>query len=493
MNAFCLCFRTEKDTKLNAERQGKGTKESRRNDLRNNKLETRLVGVSPPTTCSQTKLRNGQNCSAQFDILVCHLTGQALFLDSQCRFFGEAREVWQFHLVLYCGQSVVIKKVKRSFGPFHLMVDTSILWCQDKQVVANPEFETFWSTYGSKYRLKLVLPEVVVGELVFQHATSANKSYKRIQSEAENLSSIIGSAVPIRLHDAKIKALVQKRFNLWLRDKRARVASTPLNSINWRSLIDRSIWRLPPFESNPKDPLAEKGFRDSLILETLVDLHDNQSSINAVVFLCGDALLRDAASERLTKAPRYQSYSSLGEFESYLKLTSEQLNDQFVKFILKRAAEKFFTKGDTQTFYYQSDFNSKFRAKFSEYFSDPIKSQNENLRLLDSLFSGDDWKHLDVGKYWISPASFLRLESKNMYQWLSVVTLVQKFQRKVVLSLQPSNTLDQERILVLPFHVAWQARVASDGKFSNLQVVNIELKGNSFSMPTESQTKTWQL
>jgi hypothetical protein len=89
--------------------------------------------------------------------------------------------------------------------------------------------------------------------------------------------------------------------------------------IDWPALIDNAVWRLPPFSPFGTEPkqTTEKGFKDALILETLLAFQKDAQD-REIVFVCADALLSDSAISRLGSQPKpllpvTEEFPSIGE------------------------------------------------------------------------------------------------------------------------------------------------------------------------------------
>lgn len=59
--------------------------------------------------------------------------------------------------------------------PHVVIVDTNILWFEDKTPAANPDFDKFWADHQALVQLELMIPEVVRGELLFQQVYPAQR------------------------------------------------------------------------------------------------------------------------------------------------------------------------------------------------------------------------------------------------------------------------------------------------------------------------------
>lgn len=387
---------------------------------------------------------------------------------------------------------------KKKPVPHLVMVDTSILWHKDKSYVVDPKFDDFWDRYAKDFLLELLVPEVVRGEILFQQSTSAIKSMKKATECIEDVCRITEKAYSHRITESRIKTGVAKRFDTWLNSKGGIVASTPVDIINWKALIDQAIWRKPPFVYDPKRTDVEKGFRDALIFETVayVGWKEQQRRIRRI-FLSKDELLRKAAKDKLKFL---EAYESIDDFESYLKLTKEELEDQFISSILRRASVRFFSKDGPRCLYYRENVGEKLRERFADNFKIPSES-GETLFTAQGLVPRTEeiWNPLDKGTFWISNSQFINLIADIEYHWMNRITFVRQFRYRPNITASslvealPTRIVYSDRILVLVFNVTWKAKVTRDGKFRNLSLLDMKFEDTSFEPPTEEQRKTWNL
>ena len=92
-------------------------------------------------------------------------------------------------------------------------------------------------------------------------------------------------------------------------------------------MIDRAVRRQPPFEFDPESK-TEKGFRDAIILETFLQLHEklNLSSPNKLILLSADGLLKTAVELALANRPEFLIFNSIEGLETYLVALSQEID-----------------------------------------------------------------------------------------------------------------------------------------------------------------------
>ncbi len=380
---------------------------------------------------------------------------------------------------------------KKRPEPHVLFVDTSTLWFEDKLHVVDPKFDEFWDAYGGSFGLELKIPEVVRGEILSQQTTTALKALSRANEAMGDVGRITRKSYSHRVTEPRVRKEVQQKFQKWVQAKGASILPTPINEMSWADIVDQAIWRKPPF-SPEKD---EKGFRDALILETIVQHCSEESRSHPMAFLCRDKLLRETAEKRLARDDRFTAYESIADFRSYLDLTKEMLEDAFIKSIIRRAREKFFTQGDPNCLYYRNNIRSLLQENYQKYFNRPEESELPMTGLF-GLGARQDlslWEPVDQGKFWISGPQFVSVANEKEYTWLSIVTFVRQYKREQTLGMLIERTEILERVLILPFHITWHARVTSDGRFWDYLYVSGELKGNEFRPSTEEDRSEWSL
>lgn len=384
-------------------------------------------------------------------------------------------------------------KVKRDPIQEHLVVpDTNILFDGDKKYPVSPDFDAFWNKHLPQIPLELIVPEVVIGELQFQQTTSAIKLASTIRNQTEDLSGVTQSKYRSVLDDTKIKEQISNKLKKWVKSLNGIVASTPIDNIDWSKMVQRAIWREEPFTFDPKDKVNEKGFRDALILETLVNICvENAGNTKNIVFLCNDYLLRTTAEKRLKSNNKVIFFESLIEFESYIQLTQEKLTNEFVKAIQNHARSKFFTYGDKSSVYFKDDIKKKINTQYKSELSLSVDPLNTGTGFFPST-KPSNWQMID-DRWWIGTSRFSSLNLPNEYHWISRVTYTRLISSSVGGGLLAALSPTIELLETFAFDINWRASVKTDGRFHKISVTSISKGDFTRDPPSDEMLTRWKL
>jgi hypothetical protein len=384
-------------------------------------------------------------------------------------------------------------KVKLEPVPEHIVIpDTNILWDKDKTNSVSEEFDQFWSKNSDLIPLRLYIPEVVIGELQFQQATSAIKLADTASDNISNLSKITKGKYKISIDHSKIRSQVGDKIKKWLAGHSGQIIKTPVSTINWDHLIENAIWRNPPFTFDHKDKANEKGFRDALILETVCQACDiRKGDPSNIVFICNDNLLRNAVSSRQKHNGSLLLFESIPDFEGYIKLTQQSLTDKFVKSIQVHAKAKFYSPDDKSSIYYRDNIRRDIIRTFAEDLSSVLTQPKPTSLLGESTPSG--WNLLDQ-RWWINATIFDELIRPREYHWITRITLARLLQpQSLGAGLSLILSMRREEIHIMGFDVKWKARVTSNGRFHDIKVTDIVKAEARQEISTDELLNKWRL
>lgn len=390
--------------------------------------------------------------------------------------------------------------------PHSVVVETSILFQKDKTPAVNPAVDKFYEGYSKIADLRLFVPEVVREEILYQQALEAQKALSNAQNELSTVKNITQKEYRIRVSSDRIVQLVTEKFDNWMRLRKATLIQTPFDVIDWVNICKAAVWRLNTFAPDEKHPYAERGFRDALIVETVVNYVKNHKDDSSIAFVCNDRTLRNTVVDRLRSKPDFSGYESLSDLGTYLKLAHEKLTSKFIKAILSRARKKFFSKGDPHCLYYKHKVREQVHTKFKSLFDNPEESgQTLAERLLylkmpdaSQSLATQTWTKEQESTWYISNPSFLELFHERYYHWENKIHLAVKYTRHSEDILLPTKLLPissdrQSRVLFLEFSVKWQAEVRRNGSFHNVSLEDIELVSHYFRFPTPEEVEEYRL
>lgn len=383
-----------------------------------------------------------------------------------------------------------------------VIVDTNILWYKDKSVVVNPDFDSFWDEQSGRHSLSLVVPAVVRGELLYQQTASAAKALTKANEHLSEAAAVAGAHYRHRVTDARVNRDVERRLDRWLKRRRAEIVPVPYAKVNWPAIAEAAIWRRGPFIPDAKSPDAERGFRDAMILESVLETVATAPSGCQIAFICNDGTLRAVAEHRLGTAGSASCFESLTDFGSYLRLSLEKLTKEFVRAIHSRARTKFYAPDDPTSLYSAKTLRSRIKAEFAsefQWFGDPPGALVTPL-LATSLFTSlpplPSWTEASQEVAWVGSPEFTRLEGTRDFHWNSKVLFVQLFRRQYgsgLLTYTANPLLAEERLRVLSFVIHWHSIVKADGRFQGYDLLEISVSSKAFSQPSPDELKRYRL
>lgn len=384
--------------------------------------------------------------------------------------------------------------------PLHLLiVDTNILWLEDKGPAVNPEFDKFWEEYKNLLPLELLVPEVVRDELVVQHSSSGQKLMNLVGDNLTKLSAITTKKHQHRLSLEAMKKHIRAKFEQWVSKVDAKIVEVPFSEIDWKNLYFKAMWRMPPFSpvaQDGKGRQVEKGFRDALIFETVVSVvrKEKEREVN-IVFISNDGVLRGCLEDELWLETQFHAFESLADFSSYVKLTRESYDKAFNEKLIKRAGERFFTPNDPQCLWIKEKIGVAMVEETAAWKINDITSnpptESEQLKqskqpvphdTAQTLFgtvSPARWINRG-GRLFLGPHEFREKTEKRTYKWESTTYSIRKFAL-----VTNEHKILEERISLMEFKVFWKANVKADARFYDVALEEIKVVRKEFRPPTQ--------
>jgi len=361
---------------------------------------------------------------------------------------------------------------------YTVVVDSNVLYPKDKTELISPKFTDSWRECVGLAELRLVVPEVVRGERLYQLFSVGEKERRKAESSLKALSKVSGKSGPGILKRVELIEAVEERFEAWVRENGVSLAATPLDRIDWKRVVHDAIWRDAPFVAPTDGKDSEKGFRDCMVLETVREIA-RLGSGEDLVFISGDDVLRLAVSDQL-KEVNLSTYKDVSEFASFLRLIHVAVDEAFVGAILRKVPSVFYTQDDPECVYNKCQIWHTITQRFSlnldhfmetkpTSFSDLLSApSSQNLSGGPFLPASDENDYIDATK-------FEKLTGISVYHWKTQVRFVRLFRQNMPQAIWQGMEWMGEKVRIARFEVSWHATVDDQEMFSGISVDDIVL------------------
>lgn len=280
-----------------------------------------------------------------------------------------------------------------------VVFDTNVLYTQVASDLVRGNLKSLIHENSSHTDLDIEwhLPEVVIGERKYQMIKKATELLPAMQKMEKLLGHAFG------LGEDTLALHVQNAIDASIKDCNFKITSVNTNDVNWEQLISRSVNREPPFEAGEK----EKGFRDSIIAHSYLQLHKISPAtpnICRLVLVSGDERLREYVSELTATSKNVRILTSLDELESLINTLVSSIPEELAADLAEKASKLFFEKENEKTFYYKQSIRDVIKEKYGD--------ELDKSSIAGLAKGGKTW--------WISSPVFIKKEKSKIY-WTSAV------------------------------------------------------------------------
>jgi len=227
-----------------------------------------------------------------------------------------------------------VAKVKTPKRQVSVVFDTNVLYTDLAHHLLRLEVKTLMLAHSSHVDVQLewFLPEGVVEERRFQMVRAA----RTLQKSVQNYSKLLG--LTIKCDDEQLAAHVDRCIREELQALGIEVVALKSDGVDW-AVVQQQAWqRVPPFV-DAKD--QEKGFRDSIILETFAQIVDASPTTTIVALVCSDEVLLAAAQERFTGVKNVRLFSDVAEIGGLINTFVENVTEEHAKQITEKCHRLF--------------------------------------------------------------------------------------------------------------------------------------------------------
>jgi hypothetical protein len=200
------------------------------------------------------------------------------------------------------------------------ILDTNVLYSTKACVSGNVTWFAKGSASWPGVHVSLAIPRVVYDERRYQLKLRTSD----LSTSARALDAL--ARVPTTTKPEEWIAQVLAAFDKELAASSVEILDLQPSLVGWTRLIADAAYRRPPFEAGE----SEKGFRDSILIETFLQRRARAHPREAVVLVGADKLANQVGVERAT-GDWPATFADLGELKAYLGEAASLLDTEKVK------------------------------------------------------------------------------------------------------------------------------------------------------------------
>jgi hypothetical protein len=212
---------------------------------------------------------------------------------------------------------------------FAIFPDTNCLLNREGPTLISSTFAETYDSLAKQGDINLILSRVVRDELLARKKAQSKAYAEEVRSTTQKLRTITGAELPSIPNDEEVFESIDLKFATWCLERKVDIIEVPIEAIEWRKIVDDAINRAPPFEAiKYNEKSTEKGFRDRLILETL--LFFDLTAFDWIFFVTADQLLIKAAALAFEDRPKVRIVKTIGECANQIELRRNEKVDEFI-------------------------------------------------------------------------------------------------------------------------------------------------------------------
>lgn len=360
------------------------------------------------------------------------------------------------------------------FGPYNIIADTNALRAQDSRKLVSAGFEAALAEVRKLTTVQLYVPDVVIGELAYQKFEMAVAAIEAINSKLNLLGEITGARRPTICSVEQAKRTIQRRYAAWCKANNARRFVSKVRQAAWNKVVEDAVWRALPFERS-EDRKHEKGFRDRVVLEAVMQLCGNAT--NETVLLTEDGLLSKAVSgcgaKNLTVVPR------LEDFTSRVRLLKEKETKEWIDALFAEATRAFYAKDKPDCLYWKEKIHEQITARIEDLLPPPGDP-------FLSFLEPKTWERQTEERITLGTTQYEKRDGAR-FCWKTDVKSAAAFSGKGLLDVV------QESVRISTFAVHWSSEVNNEAEIKDAKIESIVLAGRQMLADTAEARTQWTL
>lgn len=293
---------------------------------------------------------------------------------------------------------------KRAKPELRVVFDTSVLFTQVASDLVRGEVRQLIEANSRHVDLNIrwYLPNVVVHERRYQ---MQRKAFEFLPSIAK-LEKLLGHNLNIT--EDILTARVDEAITRQLEELGILKLEIDTTTVDWPAIIERAAYRSPPFEPGEK----EKGFRDSLIAESFLQLLKESPvtpSVCRLALVTGDGLLAEYVKENTKEARNVRVLANIDELESLINTLVSQVTEEFVAEVREKVGKYFYEKDNEASLFH--------KERIWEKIYDSYREELEAVPTEGLLRENGIW--------WIGASVFVRKKQQRIW-WITSITISAK-------------------------------------------------------------------
>ncbi|MEY2493980.1 MAG: hypothetical protein QOJ45_472 [Verrucomicrobiota bacterium] len=373
---------------------------------------------------------------------------------------------------------------------YTVYIDTSVAYSRKPSEAISRKLCQWIERSRSHTSVDVRVPDVVVEELAYQQFAIAQAATLNLKKNSQTLKEVCALEIPPLPTETALKESARAVLLKTLDQLSLSRIATPVEQIDWVNVIRDSCWRTPPFEKpQSADDLAEKGFRDKIVLET-IKADASTISSGVIAFVSGDSLLRSTFRKDVEAVCQLEDYSGFDGLVGHLDLLAKTKSEEFASAVMAKAASVFYDPNDadciaiscgvvTHLINQHSEemaHPSMFSAGMPKYPASPGQPAahpgfwSATSSTTDWVQEYNRWIPVSPIKLFASMPVFQPAKQDDRYHWISTITLAQLLRRTEPRRGQ-GYALPEERIRTKDVDVEWSCRIdGSSAEFSDVSV-----------------------
>ena len=292
-------------------------------------------------------------------------------------------------------------RIKRSVPELWVVFDTNAVYTGSASYLLRKEVvDTITENSGHPdLQIRWILPAVVRHERQYQmirQAQSFLPTVQKLEKLLGNSLNIAPDVLELRVREAAHRSILELGLE---------IEELDVNAPDWQRIILDAVYRRPPFDGGD----TEKGFRDSIVLETFIQLTarapQNPKSCR-LALVSGDKLLSEAVNSRTSNASNVRLFASVEELRGLINTLVSQVDEEFVRGITPSASKLFFVHRDQETLYYVAKVRNEIDGRIKADLG-PLPPGSESFR---------------AAKYVIAAPQFVRKDRQRIH-WSSRIEI----------------------------------------------------------------------